>query len=90
MDTCHEHNLARPASAGPRPFGIRLSLPKDDPMRGLLGEDWHQFQWFATEAERDARIRELAGPFVYYRRGDRPSFRIEKVTREPGADRAEP
>ena len=87
MDTCHEHNLRHPKQDAPKTFGLRLSLPADDPMRPLLGEDWHQVQWFATEAERDARIRELTQPFVYYRRGDRPSFRIEKVTRDAGSGR---
>ncbi len=57
-------------------------------MRAVLGEDWHQFQWFATEDERDAKLEQLTQQFVYYRRGDRPSFRLEKVTRSqaPGEE----
>ena len=85
MPTCHEHNRSRPASGLPLTWGIRLSLPEDDPMRPVLGVDWCQFQWFATQAERDAKIRQLTGPFAYYRSGDRPSYVIEKVTRDAGA-----
>ncbi len=81
MDICHEHN--RRAGTGPasRPFGLRLSLPARDPMRNLLGEDWHQFQWFESETARDAKIEELTGRFAYYRKGDRPTFIIESVER---------
>jgi hypothetical protein len=85
MTTCHEHNRSRARDETPRTFGIRLSLPDNDPMRTVLGEDWHEFLWFATEAARDAKIRQLTGPFDYYRAGDRPSFRIEKVNREAPA-----
>jgi len=84
MSTCHEHNRSRPGSDLPRTWGIRLSLPENDPMRPVLGEDWCQFQWFATEEERDEKIRQLTGPFAYYRSGDRPSYVIEKVARDAG------
>ena len=83
MPTCHEHNRSHPTEESPRIFGIRLSLPENDPMRAVLGDDWHQFQWFACETERDAKIRQLTAPFAYYRLGDRPSFRVERVTRDP-------
>ncbi|MEJ2514007.1 MAG: hypothetical protein P8080_00250 [Gammaproteobacteria bacterium] len=86
MDRCHEHNRSKPASDAPRTWGIRLSLPENDPMRAVLGDDWHQFEWFATEQERDRKLAQLTGHFVYYRRGDRPSFRLEKVTRGQGPD----
>ena len=84
MSTCHEHNRTTPSAGLPRTWGIRLSLPANDPMRPVLGEDWCQFQWFATESERDAKIRQLTAPFAYYRSGDRPSYVIEKVIRDPG------
>jgi hypothetical protein len=79
---CHEHNRSRPVPEGPRPWGIRLSLPQGDPMRPILGEDWHQYQWFASEAQREARIEQLRRQFAYYRKGDRPSFVIERVNRD--------
>ena len=84
MERCHDHNRARPADDAPRIWGIRLSLPETDPMRALLGDDWQKFKWFATEAQRDAKLDQLTRQCAYYRRGDRPSFRLEKGTREPG------
>ncbi len=48
-------------------------------MRKLIGDDWHQFQWFESEQERDAKVAELTGRFAYYRKGDRPTFLIERV-----------
>lgn len=80
-ESCHEHNRSRPVPAGSRPWGIRLSLPENDPMRALLGEDWTEYQWFATEALREAKLEQLRRQFVYYRAGDRPSFVLERVNR---------
>ena len=36
-------------------FGIRITLPEDDPMRAehLLGPDWEGFRWYDTAEERD-------------------------------------
>lgn len=81
-DACHEHNRSSPLPAGPRTWGVRLSLPEGDPMRSLLGDDWHQYHWFASEPEREAKLEQLRGQFVYYRKGDRPSFIVERVNRE--------
>lgn len=78
---CHEHNRSRPVPAGPKVWGIRLSLPAEDPMRPILGPDWHEYQWFASEAAREAKIEALRRQFVYYREGDRPAFVIERVNR---------
>lgn len=79
---CHEHNRSRPLPEDPKAWGIRMSLPADDPMRPLLGDDWHEYQWFASEAARDAKLAQLDRQFVYYRKGDRPSFVLERVNRE--------
>lgn len=84
-DACHEHNRSRPLPGGPRNWGVRLSLPEGDPMRTLLGDDWHQYHWFTSEAEREAKLEQLRSQFVYYRKGDQPSFIVERVNRE-GAD----
>ncbi len=80
-DACHAHNRSRPLPGTPKAWGLRLSLPEHDPMRVLLGEDWHEYQWFAAEDARDAKLEQLRRQFVYYRKGDRPSFIIERVNR---------
>ena len=79
--SCHEHNRSRPVPGGPRAWGIRLSLPPNDPMIPVLGEDWHEYQWFASEGEREAKLEQLGRQFVYYREGDKPSFILERVNR---------
>ncbi|MFU8895651.1 MAG: hypothetical protein ACNA8J_04625 [Gammaproteobacteria bacterium] len=50
-------------------------------MRPLLGEDWQEFQWFASESAREAKLAELRRQFVYYRVGDTPTFVLERVNR---------
>jgi len=82
IDACHDHNRSRPLPEAPKTWGIRLSLPEHDPMRPILGEDWHEYQWFATEAGREAKLEQLRRQFVYYRKGDQPSFILERVNRE--------
>jgi len=80
-DACHEHNRSRPPPSDPKAWGIRLSLPDNDPMLALLGHDWHEYQWFASEAAREAKLAQLQRQFVYYRKGDKPSFVLERVNR---------
>ena len=80
-DACHEHNRSRPLPTGPKAWGIRLSLPENDPMITLLGDDWHEYQWFASEAAREAKLAQLERQFIYYRKGDKPSFVLERVNR---------
>ena len=45
-------------------FGIRCTLPADDPMSAphLLGPDWVAERWYATEQERDESTAERQGP----------------------------
>lgn len=64
-------------------FGIRFTLPPDDPMRAphLLGPDWETFRWYETAEERDRALEQLQTPFPYYRRGDRPSQVLSKIER---------
>lgn len=83
MDICHPHNRRVGIGHGARPFGLRLSLPDGDTMRALLGDDWCVFEWFDTEPERERRMAELTAQFVYYRKGDRPTYVIERVNRDP-------
>ena len=65
-------------------FGIRGRLPPGDPMRAphLLGDDWEWTRWYASERERDEEYVQLNAPFVYYRRGDRPSLLLTKIERD--------
>lgn len=62
-------------------FGIRISMPSNDPMGAphLLGQDWEAFQWFDTEAAREHAFIEMQRQPGYYRRGDSPSVILEKV-----------
>jgi hypothetical protein len=48
MDVCHQHNLNR-ASPAAKPFGIRVSLRRGDSFARLLGADWQNHHWYATE-----------------------------------------
>ena len=85
MATCHAHNLRAPDSAPPRPYGLRVSLRAGDPFRALLGADWSRTHWFATAAERDAKLADMSRKHEYSRPGDRPALVFEKV--EKLADR---
>jgi hypothetical protein len=78
MATCHDHNLRQPLPEQ-RPFGIRVRLRGGDPFRKLLGEDWTKEHWFSTRSERDARLAEMSGRYVYFRPGDAPALDFEVV-----------
>jgi hypothetical protein len=78
MPTCHDHNLREPLP-GQRPYGIRVRLRRNDPFRTLLGDDWTKEHWFASSAERDARLAEMSGRYVYFRPGDAPALDFERV-----------
>jgi hypothetical protein len=73
------HNLARPITDEPKPFGIRVSLKAGDPFRKLLGADWHRFHWFATALERDRTLADMSRKHEYSRPGDRPAIELKKV-----------
>lgn len=73
------HNLRRPVSQGPKPYGVRVSLLAGDPFRKIMGADWHRVHWFATAAERDAALAEMSRRHEYSRAGDRPALVFEKV-----------
>jgi len=78
MATCHEHNLRQPLPER-RPFGIRVRLRRSDPFRKLLGDEWAKEHWFATREERDVRLKEMSGRYVYFRPGDAPTLDFETV-----------
>lgn len=86
MEVCHRHNRRAGLGGDSRRFGLRLSLPPGDPLRNVLGEDWHQHQWFDTEHARERKLEELLGPFAYYRKGDRPTFTVERIEQDAACD----
>jgi hypothetical protein len=82
MDYCHAHNLVDPSVAGAdRPFGIRVTLPANDTLRKMLGNDWEKLHWYATEDERDAAFENMAERHGYYRKTDTPTQILEKIAR---------
>jgi hypothetical protein len=64
-------------------FGIRCTLPADDPMSAphLLGPDWVAERWYPSEQERDEALQDFANEHLYSRRGDKPSVIYTKVSR---------
>jgi len=78
MAACHEHNLREPLPAQ-RPYGIRVRLRGNDPIRTLLGDDWEKEHWFGTRADRDRALEQMSGRFVYFRPGDAPTVDFETV-----------
>lgn len=64
-------------------FGVKITLPEDDPMRAphLLGPDWVAYRWFETSEERDAWIEAQRREYVYSRRGDIASQQFERIER---------
>ena len=71
------------SSPAKKRFGIRCTLPPDDPMSAphLLGPDWVAERWYATEQERDEALHDFANEHLYSRRGDKPSVIYTKVSR---------
>ena len=82
MDYCHQHNLVDPGSANvERRFGIRVTLPPNDTMRKVLGDDWERLHWYASEYERDQAFDNMAARHGYYRKTDSPTQVLEKIIR---------
>ena len=82
MEFCHQHNLVNPDDAGQqRTFGIRVTLPANDTLRNVLGDDWERMHWYDSEAERDAAFERMAIRHGYYRTTDSPSQVLEKIVR---------
>lgn len=79
MGISQPHNLRRPLSQSPRPYGVRISLAPSDTFRDILGPDWSRTHWFASAAERDAALAEMSRRHEYSRLGDRPTLVYERV-----------
>lgn len=83
VDFCHQHNLVEPGRAGQqRRYGIRVTLPPGDTLRNVLGDEWEQLHWFASESERDAAFEKMAARHGYYRKTDTPTQILEKIVRQ--------
>jgi hypothetical protein len=79
MGISQPQNLRAPPQDRLLPYGVRVSLPVEDPLRKLLGPQWHRMHWYATTAERDAAIEEMSRRHEYSRATDTPSLVFEKV-----------
>jgi hypothetical protein len=79
MGISQPQNLRAPPNERLQPFGVRVSLPVGDPMRKLLGAQWHRLHWYATPDERDAAIVDMSRRHEYSRATDAPSLVFEKV-----------
>ena len=82
MEVCHPHNLVnQDFTTDLQRYGIRVTLPPDDTLRNVLGDDWERLHWYDTEAERDAAYERMATRHGYYRTTDSPSQILEKILR---------
>ncbi len=82
MEQSNPHNLrSPPPEPATRRFGIRVTMPANDPLRRVLGNDWHKEHWFTSPAERDATLRDMASRHAFSRIGDTPSIRLEPIER---------
>jgi hypothetical protein len=79
MGISQSQNLRAPPNERLQPFGVRVSLPLGDPMRKLLGPQWHRLHWYASPDERDAAIAQMSRRHEYSRATDVPSLVFEKV-----------
>ena len=79
MGISNVHNLRSPPVESLRPYGLRVSLPSGDPLRKLLGPEWHRIHWYASPRERDADMLEMSRRHEYSRATDAPSLRFEKI-----------
>lgn len=82
MDFCHQHNLVDPSLvSADRRYGIQVTLPANDTLRKVLGDDWEKLHWYGSEAERDAAFEKMAIRHGYYRETDSPTQVLEKIIR---------
>jgi hypothetical protein len=81
MDICHPHNLTAPLDV-PKPYGVRVSIRPTDTFARVLGTGWHREHWYATAAERDAALEDMASEHLYSRRGDKPTLIYEPIERQ--------
>lgn len=80
MDICHPHNLNKPLDT-PKPHGILVRIRATDTFARLLGNTWRREHWFATRAERDSALADMASEHLYSRSGDKPTLVYEPIER---------
>jgi len=81
MDICHAHNLNKPIDV-PKPYGIRVRIRSNDTFARLLGTTWQRHHWYATRAERDLALADMASEHLYSRQGDKPTLLYEPVEQQ--------
>lgn len=82
MDFYHSHNLVEPDRAGnERRYGIRVTLPKNDTLARVLGNDWERTHWYESEEDRDRAFEKMGTRHGYYRDTDAPTQVLEKIAR---------
>ncbi|MCH8944040.1 MAG: hypothetical protein IH910_04555 [Proteobacteria bacterium] len=47
----------------------------------ILGDNWEQLLWYASEADRDTAYTDMGTRHGYYRNTDTPTQVLEKITR---------
>jgi hypothetical protein len=62
-------------------YGIRVSLPANDPFANLLDEDWTTSHWYTSRHERDQALQDMSREHEYSRKGDIPTLVFEAVDR---------
>ena len=80
MEISQPNTSTRPPQADGR-FGIRVSAPPQEFFSRLVGADWHTVHWYATRAERDAALADMAARHRYSRGSDLPTTILEPVER---------
>jgi len=62
-------------------YGIRVSLPADDPFTHLVDEGWNTSHWYQSRRERDQALKDMCREHEYSRKGDIPTLVFEAVDR---------
>lgn len=62
-------------------YGIKITIPTNDPFADLVGGDWEKTHWFSSAPERDRCLRDMQREHEYSRRGDKPSLNFAPVSR---------
>jgi hypothetical protein len=60
-------------------FGIRVTLPENEPFNRLLDEGWSAQHWFQSRYERDRALKEMSREHEYSRKGDAPTLLFEAI-----------
>ena len=81
------HNLRKPQTQVPHPYGVRISLKVNDPFRKILGPDWQRHHWYASAEARDGALAEMSRRHDYSRPQHAPALvftKVEKLSESRG------